>query len=142
MAAATLGSQFNLPPLPSPPPPPPTFVPYVRVPSPQVGSTSTHPRGVSASPSTPPSTARNIFGGDCADENSTHNFVGLRPMKISDIFSSAQKADENRRIFSSATVADENSFIFVGSRRKRAYFRRVYFVGLFSSGRRKYAVFL
>jgi hypothetical protein len=36
MLAATLGSQFNLPSLPSPPPPPPTFVPYVRLPSTQV----------------------------------------------------------------------------------------------------------
>jgi hypothetical protein len=64
MLAATLGSQFNLPPLPLPPPPPPTFVPYMHPPSPQVGSTSSHPRGVSGSPSTPPSTAHNISGGD------------------------------------------------------------------------------
>ncbi|PVH33774.1 hypothetical protein PAHAL_8G062400 [Panicum hallii] len=72
MLVATLDSQFNLPPLPSPPPPPPTFVPYARLPSPQVGSTSTHPRGVFASPSTPPSTARNISGGDCG---SGHNIT-------------------------------------------------------------------
>ncbi|PUZ50985.1 hypothetical protein GQ55_6G124000 [Panicum hallii var. hallii] len=72
MLAATLGSQFNLPPLPSPPPPPPNFVPFVRVPSPQVGSTSTHPRGVSASPSTPASAPRNISGGDCG---SGHNIT-------------------------------------------------------------------
>ncbi|PUZ46233.1 hypothetical protein GQ55_7G037400 [Panicum hallii var. hallii] len=70
MQAATLGSQFNLPPLPSPPPPPPNFVPFVRVPSPQVGSTSTHPREVSASPSTPPSAPGNISGGDCGSGHS------------------------------------------------------------------------
>ncbi|PVH34544.1 hypothetical protein PAHAL_8G244000 [Panicum hallii] len=64
MLAATLGSQFNLPPLPSPPPPPPTFVPYMHLSSLQVGSTSSHPQGVSGSPSTPPSTARNIYEGD------------------------------------------------------------------------------
>ncbi|PUZ75392.1 hypothetical protein GQ55_1G163700 [Panicum hallii var. hallii] len=64
MLAAALGSQFNLPPLPSPPPPLPTFVPYVHLPSSQVGSTSSHPQGVSGSPSTQPSTAHNIFGGD------------------------------------------------------------------------------
>ncbi|PUZ70331.1 hypothetical protein GQ55_2G220200 [Panicum hallii var. hallii] len=73
MLAATLGSQFNLPPLPSPPPPPPTFVPYPHDPSPQVGSTSSHSRGVSGSPSTLPlAAARNTSGGDCG---SGYNFT-------------------------------------------------------------------
>ncbi|PVH62350.1 hypothetical protein PAHAL_3G269700 [Panicum hallii] len=113
MLAATLGSQFNLPPLPSPPPPPPNFVPFVRVPSPQVDSTSTHPRGVSASPSTPSLAPRNISGGDCG---SGYNIT--EPIKIEDSFSSAERADEITVIFSSASKADENSCIFVSCRRK------------------------
>jgi hypothetical protein len=53
----------------------------------------------------------------------------LKPTKIVIFFSSATWADEDTSIFSS----DENTIIFVGSRRKSFYFRRLYFVGLFSS---------
>jgi hypothetical protein len=96
-----------------------------------------------------------------ADKNTTIIFVGLasqrkyltyfrrplEPTKIFPLFSSATQAcwpyfrqhisDENVNIFSSAMLADENSFIFIGNRRKSAYFHLFYSVSLISSADRR-----
>jgi hypothetical protein len=92
MLAATLGSQFNLPPLPSAPPPPPTFAPCMHLPSPQVTNYDYFRR------------AREV------DET---NY---------DYFRRSSRPTRQTVSFSSAVLADEKKWIFIGCRRKCVYF--------------------